>query len=83
MKKIFFIILATIFIAVPISADEKKEPKYKVTIEVVYNAVSIKEADRITANARREHADACKVKITSKKTSDESGYITIGTIYSE
>ena len=60
------------------------EPKYKVTIEVAYNAVSIKDADRITANARREHVDACKVKIESEKIDRNRNsictqYVTFGT----
>jgi len=67
MKKILIIALVLAFTVIPISAKDKKEPKYEVKISVVYNAVSIKDADRITANARREHVDACKVEITSKK----------------
>ena len=77
MKKILFIILALVFIAVPISADEKKaEPKYEVKIEVVYNAISIKEADRIIGNAMRNHSDACKVNIETKKVDESFGLAT-------
>ena len=67
MKRIFIVFIMVVFMVVPALAEEKKaEPKYQVEITVVYNAVSIAEADRITANARRDHVDACKVEIVSK-----------------
>ena len=74
MKRLFIIIIAICFLAgavSPISAGDKKdvkyEVKYEVKIAVTYNAVSIKDADHIVANAIREHQDACDVKVVTKK----------------
>ena len=78
MKKLFIILITVCLLLVgsTIGAEDKKaEVKYEVKITVTYNALSIKDADRVTGNALRNHQDACDVKVVTKKVSSNDGYI--------
>ena len=82
MRKLFIILIAVCFLVgavSPISAGDKKEVKYEVKITVTYNALSIKEADRVIGNALRNHQDACDVNVVSKKVGND-GYIFFSTV---
>ena len=82
MKKLFIILIAVCFLLVgsTIGAEDKKpEVKYEVKITVTYNALSIKEADRVIGNALRNHQDACDVKVVSKKV-NTNGFITFASV---
>ena len=68
--KIAYIFLAiltvvTVFKEVESLADDGT--KYEVTIRVVYNAVDIKEANKIMTDAIKRHQEACKVEVEAKK----------------
>jgi len=52
--------------------EKKEEVKYEVTINVVYNALAIKEANKIVTDSLERHKTACKSEAFAKKTPDES-----------
>ena len=82
MKKLFIILITACLLLVgsTIGAEDKKaEVKYEVKITVTYNALSIKEADRVIGNALRNHQDACDVKVVSKKVNN-NGFITFASV---
>ena len=66
MKKLLVVLLLFLFTGI-VYADDKKEEKFEVTINIVYNAVSSEEAVRISKLAHEKFKDTCKHEIKIKK----------------
>ena len=66
MKKLLVILMLFLFAGI-VYADEKKEEKFEVTINIVYNAVSSEEAVRLSKLAHEKFKDTCKHEIKIKK----------------
>lgn len=62
--KTLILFLSIMAISTAAIADDTK---YEVTIKVVYNAVSIEEANAIMSKATEQHKSACKTEVAAKK----------------
>lgn len=56
--------------------EPDSKARYEVTITVVYNALSIEDAAKISADAIERHKTACKTRVVMKKVERETPYIT-------
>lgn len=63
-------------------ADSDEEVKYRVTITIVYNELSINDAKKKIGEALYDHQTACKTEVKAKKV-DEDTWVTYsnGTFY--
>ena len=75
MKRLVLALAIVLMASVAIASDKQPETKYEVVIEVKYNAVTVKEADRIIGNALRNHTSACKLKVNSRKLSNDIEWV--------
>ena len=66
MKKLLVILMLFLFTGF-VYADDKKEEKFEVTINIVYNAVSSEEANRLSKLAHEKFKDTCKHEVKIKK----------------
>ena len=64
MKKLIIVLSLLLAFSAQSFADEIK---YKVTIEVTYNAVSIEKANEVMTDAITKHKTACKTKVKAEK----------------
>ena len=77
MKKLIIVLSLLLAFSAQSFADEIK---YKVTIEVTYNAVSIEKANEVMADAIAEHKTACKTKVKAEKVNN-SNYASANYVY--
>ena len=75
MKRLITALVIVLMASVAVASDLQPETKYEVVIEVKYNAVTVKEADRIIGNALRNHTSACKLKVNSRKLSNDIEWV--------
>lgn len=72
MKKLLLVSsLALLLAPCQIQSADKEEVKYEITIEVTYNSTSPEEANKIINDAVLRYKDACKVRVSSEKISDD------------
>lgn len=70
MKKLI-IICCLVMTSISAIAEET-EVKWKINIEIQYNAVTRKEADRIVSEIKKEHEKSCTVEIKETKVNGDS-----------
>jgi len=75
MKKLLLTIIIFMFMA---GFAIAKDPKYEVTINVVYNSIPVHEIGDLVRDQLRKHKDACKVEIKIKNPEDTSTSLTDG-----
>lgn len=73
MKFIVTLLIVMFLSLMACAAEPKKdETQYQVNIEIQYNSVSVDEAQKIIAQALKEHSKACTVDAKAKKVDSSS-----------
>ena len=81
MKRLLLISIISLFmIGSVFGAEKKKEEKFEVTIEVVYNAVSAEEAAELQKKVLSTFPNTCKTKVITKKVESSIIWESMGTV---
>ena len=81
MKKLLTIVVLVLFIGCGVASAE--DPKYEVTIHIVYNSIPVHEIADLMRDQLREHKDACKVEVKIKSLDEISFTSTSTTIWTD
>lgn len=78
MKKSVMLVLAGMLVCSPVFSAEQKEveePKYRVEMRVVYNAIEAERVTQLIKKALSEHSEACDVHFSVDDVNENSNGI--------